>query len=98
MVANLANGLEMIQKPYLMKVQYNTTIIQYAVLILLYMQIYISAIKGYVPTDIICAFHVFMDFCYLVQHATIDEKTLDDIDDALHHFYHYHSIFQTTGV
>ena len=40
----------------------------------------------------------FLDVCYLVRHADITEKTLDEFDATLARFHGYRYIFQTTGV
>ncbi|KAG1740040.1 hypothetical protein EDB19DRAFT_1828639 [Suillus lakei] len=61
------------------------------------MKVYLPAIKGYVPLDVVCAFHAFLKFCYLVHHNVIMEKSLDEIQDVLSHFYQYQEIFKTTG-
>ncbi|KAG2029452.1 hypothetical protein BDR03DRAFT_936837 [Suillus americanus] len=54
------------------------------------MKVYIPAIKGYVPRDVICAFSAFLDFCY------IDDLT--QLQDSLSHFYQSRQIFKMTGV
>ncbi|KAG1874418.1 hypothetical protein F4604DRAFT_1880883 [Suillus subluteus] len=48
------------------------------------MKIYLPAIEGHVPTDIIHAFRAFLEFCYLVQKNVITEDTILQIEDALH--------------
>ena len=55
-------------------------------------------IDGHVPSEMVCMLHAFLEFCYLVQQNIIDEKTLDQIQDALHHFYQYHQIFRDTNM
>ncbi|KAG2052655.1 hypothetical protein BDR06DRAFT_983034 [Suillus hirtellus] len=62
------------------------------------MKVYLPAIKGHVPQDVICAFHALLDFCYLVCCNIITEDALLQIEDALSCFHHYHEIFRTTGV
>lgn len=59
---------------------------------------YLPAIEGYVPTDVVCTFRAFLEFCYLVRRNVITEKTLDEIQDALDRFHRYREIFITTGV
>ncbi|KAF7370237.1 hypothetical protein MSAN_00654500 [Mycena sanguinolenta] len=41
------------------------------------MKVYLPAIKGHVPNQMVRAFSAFLDFCYLVHHNVIDEVTLD---------------------
>lgn len=40
----------------------------------------------------------FLDFCYLVRRADIDETSLNAIRTALETFHHYRDIFKTSGV
>ena len=61
-------------------------------------QVYLPAIKGYVPTDTIHAFHAFLEFCYLVRRNVITEQALTEIEDALQHFHHFREVFQNSGV
>jgi hypothetical protein len=60
--------------------------------------VYLPAIEGHLPQDIVCAFHALLEFCYLVCHNIITEKTLTEIQDALARFHHYHEAFQDAGV
>ncbi|KAG1720890.1 hypothetical protein EDB19DRAFT_1962911 [Suillus lakei] len=62
------------------------------------MKVYLPAIEGYVPTDVVHTFHAFLEFCYLVRHNTITESTLVQIQDALDRFHHYRKVFESTGV
>ncbi|KAG1894945.1 uncharacterized protein F5891DRAFT_1130746 [Suillus fuscotomentosus] len=64
---------------------------------LLIQQVYLPAIEGHVPTDIVCAFRALLEFCYLVRHNIITEHVLVEIEDALSRFHHYHEIFKTSG-
>ncbi|KAF9224648.1 hypothetical protein BS17DRAFT_795537 [Gyrodon lividus] len=47
------------------------------------MKVYINAIEGYVPDDMIRAFRAFLKFCYIARHDIITEDTLKDLEDAL---------------
>ncbi|KAG2363137.1 hypothetical protein BDR07DRAFT_1375978 [Suillus spraguei] len=62
------------------------------------MKVYLPAIEGHVPQDVVHTFRALLDFCYLVHRNIITEDTLLEIDDALSHFHHYHEIFKATGV
>ena len=44
------------------------------------------------------AFASFLDFCYIARHNVLNEKSLDELKEALERFHHYRNIFQTTGV
>jgi len=61
-------------------------------------QVYIAAIEGYVPKDIICTFRAFLEFCYLVRRNIITEQTLIKIDDALERFHRYREVFRNAEV
>ncbi|KAG2345489.1 hypothetical protein BDR05DRAFT_998119 [Suillus weaverae] len=62
------------------------------------MKVYLLAIEGYVPTDVVRTFRAFLEFCYLVRRNIITESTLVRIQDALDRFHHYRKIFESTGV
>ncbi|KAN0078151.1 hypothetical protein V8E55_010208 [Tylopilus felleus] len=57
------------------------------------MKVYLPAIDGHVPPDMVCTVRAFLEFCYLVRRNTIDERTLVQIQDVLDRFYQYHKIF-----
>ena len=46
----------------------------------------------------VCAISAFLDFCYLVRHAVINESTLAAIDKAIQVFHRERTIFVMTGV
>ncbi|KAG1743374.1 hypothetical protein EDD22DRAFT_958799 [Suillus occidentalis] len=62
------------------------------------MKVYLPAIEGHVPTDVVRAFRAFLEFCYLVRRNIITESTLGQIQEALDRFHHYREIFESTGV
>ncbi|KAG2104001.1 uncharacterized protein F5147DRAFT_746603 [Suillus discolor] len=62
------------------------------------MKVYLPAIEGHVPQDVVRAFRVLLDFCYLVRRNIITEDSLLQIEDALSRFHRYREIFRTTGV
>ncbi|KAH7917136.1 hypothetical protein BV22DRAFT_968957, partial [Leucogyrophana mollusca] len=62
------------------------------------MKVYLPAIEGHVPADVVHTFRAFLKFCYLVRRNIISEKTLGEIEEALARFYRYREIFKTTGV
>ncbi|KAG1747791.1 uncharacterized protein EDB91DRAFT_1235787 [Suillus paluster] len=53
------------------------------------MKVYLAAIEGHVPQDIVRAFRAFLEFCYL--------STLEEIKDALSRYHHYRTIFTESG-
>ncbi|KAG2083637.1 hypothetical protein BD769DRAFT_1633119 [Suillus cothurnatus] len=62
------------------------------------MKVYLPAIEGHVPQDVVHTFRALLDFCYLVRRNIITEDTLLEIDDALSRFHRYREIFKATGV
>ncbi|KIN92674.1 hypothetical protein M404DRAFT_172840 [Pisolithus tinctorius Marx 270] len=62
------------------------------------MKVYIAAIEGYVPEDVIHTFRAFLEFCYLVCRNVITEPTLTAIEDALTHFHLYREVFRNAQV
>ncbi|KAG1887392.1 hypothetical protein F4604DRAFT_1877785 [Suillus subluteus] len=62
------------------------------------MKVYLPALEGYVPMDIICAFRALLKFCYLVCCNIITETSLKKIDDAVAHFHQYREIFKDSDV
>lgn len=50
-------------------------------------QVYLPAIAGHVPPQMVRALSAFLDFCYLVRRSVIDEAALDAIDDSLARFH-----------
>ncbi|KAL4066172.1 hypothetical protein J3A83DRAFT_4360405 [Scleroderma citrinum] len=62
------------------------------------MKVYLAAIEGYVPRDIIHTFHAFLEFSYLVCHNIIMEQTLHEINNTLGCFHHFHEVFWNAGV
>ncbi|KAG2054280.1 hypothetical protein BDR06DRAFT_1050585 [Suillus hirtellus] len=53
------------------------------------MKVYLSAIEGYVPVDMVWTFQAFLEFCYLM---------LEQIQEALDWFHWHQQIFETLDV
>ncbi|KAG2118670.1 uncharacterized protein F5147DRAFT_742178 [Suillus discolor] len=62
------------------------------------MKVYLAAISGLIPDQMVHTIAVFMDFCYIVRCPYLDEADLAALDDSLQHFYQDRSIFEETGV
>ncbi|KAG1763973.1 hypothetical protein EV702DRAFT_1182667 [Suillus placidus] len=62
------------------------------------MKVYLPALEGYVPTDIIRTFRALLEFCYLVRRNVITETSLNEIDDAVARFHQYREIFKDTEI
>ncbi|KAJ7883392.1 hypothetical protein B0H13DRAFT_2235400 [Mycena leptocephala] len=62
------------------------------------MKVYLPAIEGHVPAQMLRAISAFLDFCYLVRRNIIDEVTLDAIDAALARYHRERVIFIESDV
>ncbi|KAJ6533564.1 hypothetical protein B0H19DRAFT_1324326 [Mycena capillaripes] len=62
------------------------------------MKIYLAAVAGYLPSDMVKALSAFMDFCYLVRRNAIASPDLTRIQEALDRFHKYRVIFIECGV
>jgi len=62
------------------------------------MKVYLPAIEGHVPQDIVRCFRAFLEFCYIVRQDIITEDTLEKLSNALQCFHQYRQIFLDTGV
>ncbi|KAF7352250.1 C2H2-type domain-containing protein [Mycena venus] len=62
------------------------------------MKVYLAAIAGHVPSEMLKCISAFMDFCYLVRRNALTSDTLNEIDTVLARFHHHRDIFIATGV
>ncbi|OCH89900.1 hypothetical protein OBBRIDRAFT_731772 [Obba rivulosa] len=62
------------------------------------MKVWLPAIVGHVPSQMVRAISAFMEFCYLVRRSVLDEDTLAAADKALKRFHNERVIFKTSGV
>ena len=61
-------------------------------------QVYLPAIEGYVPDEMMKALRSFLEFCYIAHHNVHDMQSLKELDDALQCYHHHREIFIDTGV
>ncbi|KAH9170690.1 hypothetical protein EDB89DRAFT_1907533 [Lactarius sanguifluus] len=61
------------------------------------MKVYLAAIVGHVPLDMVKCVSAFLDFCYIARHNAISAKGLDNLQDALTRFHQHRDIFIRTG-
>ncbi|KAJ6522687.1 hypothetical protein B0H10DRAFT_2249900, partial [Mycena sp. CBHHK59/15] len=61
------------------------------------MKVYLPAIEGHVPPQMLRAFSAFLDFCYLVRRNIVGEATLIAIDAALARYHVERKIFEESG-
>ncbi|KAG1834004.1 hypothetical protein DFJ58DRAFT_719386 [Suillus subalutaceus] len=62
------------------------------------MKVYLAAIEGHVPQDVMRTFSAFLEFCYIVRREALTEDDLIQLQDALDRFHKYREIFKATGV
>ena len=61
-------------------------------------QVYLPAIEGYAPDEMMKALWSFLEFCYIAHHNVHDMQSLKELEDALQHYHHHRKIFLDTGV
>jgi hypothetical protein len=61
-------------------------------------QVYLAAIVGHVPSDMVKCISAFLDFCYIARRNAISAEDLDSLQNALSRFHQYRDIFIRTGV
>lgn len=61
-------------------------------------KVFVTALEGHVPTDVIKTFNAFLNFCYLARRSVLTQDSLDTLDAALNRFHHYREIFRVSGV
>lgn len=61
-------------------------------------KVYLPAIEGYVPPEMLQALQALMDFIYIARHDIIDANDLIALDGALERFHKYRTIFQECGI
>ncbi|KAJ7724780.1 hypothetical protein B0H16DRAFT_289198 [Mycena metata] len=62
------------------------------------MKVYLPAIEGYVPPQMVRTFSAFLEFCYLVRRNILNEESLQEVDAALARFHRERVIFEQEGV
>ncbi|KAK7043335.1 hypothetical protein R3P38DRAFT_240492 [Favolaschia claudopus] len=62
------------------------------------MKIYLGAVAGYLPSDMMKCLSAFMDFCYLVRRNALAAPDIENIKNTLARFHHYRQIFIDSGV
>ena len=62
------------------------------------MKVYLAAIVGYVPNDVVTCLGTFLEACYITRRQDIDMKALDALDEALDKFKELREVFRVHGV
>jgi hypothetical protein len=61
-------------------------------------QVYLPAIEGHVPDEMVQAMRALLDFCYIARRDVHDTHSLKALSDALERFHLHREIFRTTGI
>ncbi|KAI6100988.1 hypothetical protein EV401DRAFT_1876922 [Pisolithus croceorrhizus] len=61
------------------------------------MKVYLPAIEGHVPVEIVRTFRALLEFTYLIRRNVITEETLVTIEDAINRFHKHREIFHESG-
>lgn len=61
-------------------------------------KVYLPAIEGHVPPEMVRAIRTFLEFCYLARRDVIDTDGIRELQEALDKFHHYREIFERSGV
>ena len=59
---------------------------------------YLHAIQGHVPPNIIRALRAFLEFCYIAHQNSLTEQDLDQLEDAVSCFHQYCEVFIDSGI
>ena len=62
------------------------------------MKVFLPAIEGLVPVEMVRCVRAFLEFCYLVRRDFHDTKSLEATQEALNQFHHYRDIFKDVGI
>ncbi|KAG6888151.1 hypothetical protein C0992_009495 [Termitomyces sp. T32_za158] len=62
------------------------------------MKVYLAAICGHVPPQMVQCFSAFLDFCYLARMNSLTTCDIQKLEAALTRFHHLRTIFLVTGV
>ncbi|KAF8835493.1 hypothetical protein BDN67DRAFT_992432 [Paxillus ammoniavirescens] len=62
------------------------------------MKVYLPAIEGHVPDNIVHTVHVFLEFCYIVCQNVITGDILMELNVALEQFHQYREVFRDLDI
>jgi hypothetical protein len=63
-----------------------------------FVKVYLPAIEGHVPAEMVQATCAFLEFCYIARRDILDTKSLEELEDALKRYHTHREIFQKCGV
>ena len=59
---------------------------------------YLPALRGHLPKEVIRSFRWFLEFCYIVRKDALSEVDLQRLEEALSQFHRHRVIFVKSGV
>ncbi|KAF8508678.1 hypothetical protein BU17DRAFT_77929 [Hysterangium stoloniferum] len=62
------------------------------------MKVWLPAVEGYVPVEMIRTICAFLEFCYIVCWDVIDTQSFSALEEALSRFFRYRIIFEECGI
>ncbi|KAH9979673.1 hypothetical protein BJV74DRAFT_879404 [Russula compacta] len=60
-------------------------------------KVYLSAVAGHIPSEMVKCISVFLDFCYIAQCNALTSTDLEELQNALTCFHHHWEIFVGTA-
>jgi len=62
------------------------------------MKVYLPAVDGLVPSEIVRTMRAFLEFCYIARRDVHTPESLDQLEEAVERFHDYREVFQEEGV
>lgn len=66
--------------------------------VMLVIQVYLPALVGLVPDDMIRTISTFMECCYIIRRSVLSEESLSHLETSLSQFHQLRKVFEHTGV
>ena len=61
-------------------------------------QVYLHAIQGHLPSEVVRTVRALLDFCYIAQRSALTKDDVSQLKDTLSRFHQYREVFITSGV
>jgi hypothetical protein len=69
-----------------------------AICLFILLKVYLPAIQGYVPSDMMRTLRALLEFIYIARRNVLDTDSIAEMHAALAEFHRFREIFVTTGV
>ena len=57
-------------------------------------QLYLPALQGHLPGDVLCTFRAFLDFYYIARRDVIIKDDLEELQDSISRFHSFREVFK----